>query len=62
MDQTLVDVGRVPGVKRWDKVTLIGKDQNAEIQASDLAALIGTVSYEISCVLHSRIPRIYKGF
>ncbi|OIO38429.1 MAG: alanine racemase, partial [Candidatus Omnitrophica bacterium CG1_02_46_14] len=62
MDQTLVDVGRVPGVKRWDKVTLIGKDQNAEIQASDLAALIGTVSYEISCALHSRIPRIYKGF
>ncbi len=62
MDQTLVDVGHVAGVKRWDEVTLIGKDQGSEVQAKDLADLIETIPYEISCAIHSRIPRIYKGF
>ncbi len=62
MDQTLVDVGHVPGVKRWDEVTLIGKDKGTEVQASDLAELIESIPYEISCAIQRSIPRIYKGF
>ncbi len=61
MDQLLVDVGRLPEVKRWDEVTLIGRDRNLEISAVELADLIDTIPYEIVCSIHSRIPRIYKG-
>ena len=61
MDQTLVDVGRVPGVKRWDEVTLIGQDGKKRVDAEELALLAGTIPYEIVCSIHSRIPRVYKG-
>lgn len=60
MDQTLVDVGGVPGVKRWDVVTLIGREGRKEVGAAHLAALAGTIPYEIVCSIHSRIPRIYR--
>jgi alanine racemase len=61
MDQTLVDVGRVPEVRRWDEVTLIGQEGKNQVQARDLAGLTGTIPYEIVCNIHSRIPRIYRG-
>ncbi len=61
MDQTLVDVGDVPGVKRWDVATLIGKDGAMSVKAEELAESLGTIPYEIVCAIHSRIPRIYKG-
>ncbi|HTL71629.1 MAG TPA: alanine racemase [Candidatus Eisenbacteria bacterium] len=60
MDQTLVDVGRVPAARRWDAVTLIGRDGKSEITARELADLSGTIPYEIVCSIHTRIPRIYK--
>lgn len=60
MDQTLVDVGAVPQVRRWDEATLIGKDGNDEILAEDLARIAGTIPYEILCSIHSRVPRIYR--
>jgi alanine racemase len=60
MDQTLVDVGGVPGVRRWDEVVLIGRQKGKEITASALAALAGTIPYEITCSVHPRIPRMYK--
>lgn len=62
MDQTLVNVGHVPQVKRWDEVIIIGKDRGIEVKAQDLADLVETIPYEISCAIHSRIPRIYKEF
>ncbi len=62
MDHTLIDVGKVPAARRWDEVTLIGTDGKAEVMAQDLADLIDSIPYEIVCAIHSRIPRIYKGF
>lgn len=62
MDQTLIDVGKVPAAKRWDEVTLIGSDGKAEVMAQNLADLIDSIPYEIICSIHSCIPRIYKGF
>lgn len=61
MDHTLVDVGSVPGARRWDEVTLIGRDGKAEVTAQALADAIGTIPYEIFCSIHQRIPRLYKG-
>lgn len=61
MDQTLVDVGGVPGARRWSVVTLLGRDGKSHVSAEELAALSGTIPYEVVCALHSRIPRVYKG-
>ena len=61
MDQTIVDVGGVPSVRRWDPVTLIGKNGGVELTASGLAGILGTIPYEIFCSIHQRIPRLYKG-
>ena len=61
MDQTLVDVGKISSIRRWNEVTLIGRDGNAHITAEELAAFANTIPYEILCAIHPRIPRIYKG-
>ncbi|AXQ78052.1 alanine racemase [Streptococcus chenjunshii] len=43
------------------KVTLIGSDGDKEISATDVAHKRDTISYEILCLLSSRIPRLYLG-
>jgi alanine racemase len=60
MDQTLVDVGRVPAAKRWDEVVLIGQSGPVGVTARELAEIAQTIPYEIVCSIHSRIPRVYK--
>jgi len=58
MDQIMVDVGRQK-LKVGDEVVLIGRQGKQKITVEELAALSGTISYEIVCGLGSRIPRIY---
>ena len=60
MDQFMVDVTDIPGVEMGDEVTLIGRDGSESISADELAKLCGTISYEIVCGLHQRIPRVYR--
>ncbi len=59
MDQLMVDVGHIPGVKLGDEVVLIGRQGQDEIFADELAGHLGTINYEIVCMLSDRIPRIY---
>ena len=59
MDQTMVDVTHIPDVKLDDKVILIGRSGDEEITADDMAAMTGTINYEIVCGLSRRIPRAY---
>ena len=61
MDQLILDVTDVPDVREGDIVTLIGKDGNDEITADELAALYGTIGYEVVCGISKRVPRIYLG-
>ena len=60
MDLTLVDVTDVPNVSLDDHVTLLGQDGESSITAEDLGELAGTISYEITCGISNRVPRIYK--
>jgi alanine racemase len=60
MDLTIVDVTDVPGVALNDPVTLIGEDSDLLIPAEDLAKTAGTLSYEITCGISARVPRIVK--
>lgn len=59
MDQFMVDVTDIPEVKVGDEVILIGEQGGEEITATDLAEIIGTINYEITCSISKRVPRIY---
>lgn len=59
MDLTLIDVTDVARVSLQDQVTLLGRDGELSITAEELAELAGTISYEITCGISSRVPRIY---
>jgi alanine racemase len=58
MDQFMVDVGDAE-VGPGEVVTLIGRDGEDTITAEDLAELIGTINYEVTTRIPSRVPRIY---
>ena len=58
MDQTLLDVTNIPGVKMGDEVTVFGPGGGDT--ADDIAAKTGTINYEILCGLARRVPRVYK--
>ncbi|AFM39798.1 alanine racemase [Desulfosporosinus acidiphilus SJ4] len=59
MDQTMLDVTKIPGVKVGDVVTILGKDGYEQITATEMAEWLGTISYEITCGISQRVPRIY---
>jgi alanine racemase len=58
MDQFMVDVGDAD-VSTGDTVTLIGRDGADAITAEELAEHVGTINYEVTARIPSRIPRIY---
>ena len=60
MDMTLIDVTDVAEATTDDYVTLMGTDGQAAISAEDLGELAETISYEITCGISNRVPRIYK--
>ncbi len=61
MDLTIIDVTDVPDVALDDDVTLLGGGGDCSIAAEDLGELAGTISYEITCGISHRVPRIYRG-
>lgn len=59
MDQFMADVTHIPEVALGDEVVLIGRQGEEEITADEIAALEGTISYEIVCGISARVPRVY---
>ena len=51
------DVTDIPGAAAGDVVTLIGRDGRETVSAEALAALAGTIGYEILARLNPAIPR-----
>ncbi len=58
MNFIIVEVTDIPGVKVEDKVTLLGEEGSDSITADKLAALTGTINYEITARINPGIPRI----
>ena len=61
MDWTIIDVSNIPNVKINDEVILIGKSEDIEIPAEELAKITQTISYEITCGINRRVTRKYVG-
>ena len=59
MDLTLVDVTNVPDVKLNDEVVLLGESAGQSVTAEYLAKTAGTLSYEVTCGIGSRVPRVF---
>ncbi len=61
MDQMMIEVSHIGGVKVGDEVVLIGKQGKAEITVNELADLIGTIPYDVMCALGKQVQhRIYR--
>lgn len=60
MDQILADVTDIEGVKLHDEAVCIGRQGRDEITAEEIAALCGTINYEILCAISPRVPRLYS--
>ena len=60
MDQFMVDVEDA-SVEAGEVATLLGVDGDERITAEDIADQIGTINYEVTARIPSRVPRIYRG-
>lgn len=60
MDQLMADVGPESDVREGDQVTLLGQDGEESIWCWELAGKIGTIPYEITCLVTSRVPRLFS--
>lgn len=59
MDQCMIDVTGIDGLHRGDVVTLIGREGEQEISVDEVAGKLGTINYEVVCMMGKRIPRVY---
>jgi alanine racemase len=60
MDNVTFDVGAAGlGPKLGDDVVLIGAQGAEQVTAEDLAGLLGTINYEVTCGISSRVPRLH---
>lgn len=55
MDMCMVDLTDLPQVREGDEVEVYGPHNSV----NDAAALTGTISYELTCAVSKRVPRIY---
>jgi alanine racemase len=59
MDLTLIDVTGVEGANVGDEVVVIGGQGSRLIAAEEVAGQAGTISYEVTCGISDRVPRVY---
>lgn len=50
-DDELVEIGQ--------EITLIGSEGSQTITVEDIARILGTINYEVTCMLGDRIPRVF---
>jgi len=63
MDQCMIGLGAAEAdgrpVTADEEVVLLGVQGNERITAEDIASKLGTINYEVTCMLASRVPRVY---
>jgi len=58
MDQAMIDVTAIPGVRQGDEVVLIGVQGEERISVDEVAQRLGTINYEVISEILARVPRI----
>jgi alanine racemase len=59
MDQSMINVSHIDGVKQGDEVVLIGSQGEDRIRAEDVARKLDTNNYEVTSMVMTRVPRVY---
>lgn len=59
MDQTLVEIPAGVPAAVGDEVVLLGRQGAAAVTADDWAQALDTINYEVTCLIGSRVPRVY---
>jgi len=59
MDQCMIDVSDLEEAALGDEVVILGRQGKEMISAEELAAQLGTINYEIVCMISHRVPRVY---
>lgn len=59
MDQCMFQVSHVDNVQVEDEVRLFGNGTEGEPHTDEVAAKLGTINYEIVCMIARRVPRVY---
>lgn len=59
MDNCVVNVQSLPEVRHDEEVVILGRQGGEEISADEIAAMLGTISYEVTCGVSARVPRVY---
>ncbi len=60
MDWVTIDITDIEGANVGTPVTIIGSERDSSIKAEDIAAMLSTISYEVTCGISARVPRIIK--
>lgn len=56
MDMTMVDLSGIPEARAGDEVLLFG---GRSLPVSEIADLLGTIDYEVACMISYRVPRVH---
>ncbi len=59
MDQLMVDVGHIEDVLPGEEAVLFGIQAGSVLPVEEVADKIGTINYEIVCMVGARVPRIF---
>ncbi|MCW3060700.1 MAG: alanine racemase, partial [Capsulimonas sp.] len=62
MDQMVVDVSEIPGVRAGDVATIVGIDGDEALAAGAMAETIGATPHEITTCLTARVARVLLTF
>jgi alanine racemase len=65
MDQLMLDCGD-DEIAIGDEVVILGSQHgpggsSGAITAEEIADLLGTINYEVPCMIGHRVPRVYRG-
>jgi alanine racemase len=65
MDQCMIGLNAAQSadavkIAPGEEVVLIGRQGEAQITAEEVASKLGTINYELICILATRIPRVYR--
>lgn len=59
MDQCMIDLTDIDNIEVGDEVYLFGDGSHGEPRVEEIADFIGTINYEVVCILSKRVPRAY---
>jgi alanine racemase len=59
MDQTMLDLGPDSSAKEGDEVIVFGEKGGAKIAGESICEMLGTIPYELTCMVGARVPRVY---